>query len=509
MKTTYDASTRKPKCRWLFSVPAIVLLLMVAAALADDPKGPIETQLAKAIAAADRDDPNWRIADILRHGRAVPDAENGALVVARVIKLLPENWPANPPQPPGLPQPPVPPAMRAYQLLVAAPAGVRLADDLSVEVRLALVEVAEAVKLARTLVDYPRGRHEVTLGPAIIDTQLDETQTARSVARLLEMDAMLRAHDGDLDGALDSCRAILNAGRSIGDEPFVISMLVRIAIDGVALNTARRVLALGEPSDAAIAKLQALIDDEAAQPLLTVALNGERGGTDEVICRLRDGKVRLSNLIGDEIKADPERPAATPATTSKAWYDHQRAVMLEWMTDAVAISRRPLHDQPEEWNRWDQRVVDMRKPWYGKFTDTIPLLLSPALGAGFEAHLRSQAMLRSTSLMLSAERHRRKTGAWPESAAKVDPAFLARPPIDPYDGKPIRMKARDGQLFVYCLGTNRQDDGGRYDPKQNFRGGPVDMGTNAWDLALRGQAAPPPPPEDIPKPKPDEPSEKP
>ncbi len=501
--TTRDAPTRKPKrrgCPWLIAAPALVLLA-VAAAIADDPKSPIETQLAKAIAAADRDNPNWRIDDILSHRQAIPDAENGAIVVAKVLKLLPKRWPGhNNVPPPGVPQPPdppAPPAKQAYERLAAAPAGVGLADDLAVEVRLALVEVADAVKVARTLVNYPRGRHEVTLGPAVMDTLLAETQNTRTVARLLQMDAMLRADDGDLDGALDSCRAILNVGRSIGDEPFLISMLVRVAIGQVALDTARRVIALGEPSDGAMAKLQALIDDEAAQPVLTLALTGERGGADEVICRLSTGKTRLSDVTGDAlvlgepIKPAPKPPAADPATASKPWYDHQRAVMLEWMNDAVAISRKPTQDQPDEWRRWDQRVVDSGKPLLSKFTDPLPLALAPALSGGFNAHVRHQAMLRSTSLMLSVERHRRKTGAWPSSVEKIDPAFLARPPIDPYDGKPIRMKARDGQLFVYCVGFNRQDDGGRYDPKQDFRGGLVDVGTNAWDLPLRGKVKPP------------------
>ena len=502
--TPCEASTRKLNRRWLplFIVAPSLVLLMVAAALADDPKSPIETQLAKAIGAADRDNPNWRIDDILSHRHAVPDAENGAIVVARVVKLLPKNWPSSPPPPAGFPQPPAPLFMRAYEGLASAPAGVRLADDLAVEVRLALVEVADAVKVARTLVDYPRGRHEVTLGPAVVDTDLKEDQDTRTVARLLQMDAMLRAHDGDLDGALDSCRACISAGRSIGDEPFLISMLIRVAVVRVALDTAGRVLALGEPSDGAIVKLQALIDDEAAQPLLTIALNGERGGVDEVICRLGDGKIRLSDITGDAVKPDPKQPAAKPATASKPWYDHQRAVMLEWMTDAVLISRKPLQDQADEWRRWDERVRDTKKPLLGKFTDTLPLLLAPGVSGGFEAYLRYQAMLRSTSLMLAAERHRRKTGAWPTSVERIDPAFLARLPIDPYDGKPIRIKARDGQLFVYSVGRNHQDDGGRYDPKQEFRGGAVDVGTNAPDLALRNQVAPAP--KDLPKPAPPE-----
>jgi hypothetical protein len=501
---TNSGTLRRTKRRWflwLVGMPA-VMLLTTASVLAVSLKRAQDRRLDAAIAAADRDNPNWRIADLLSHRAKVPDAENGAIVVAKVVKLLPEKWPGhNNVPPPGVPQPPDPPAplaKRAYDHLTAAPAGVRLSDDLAMEVRLTLVENAEAVKLARTLVGYPRGRHEVTLGPAVIDTLLTETQNARTIARLLQMDAMLRAHDGDLDGALDSCRAILNTGRSIGDEPFLISMLVRVAIGQVALDTARRVLALGEPSDGAIVKLQTLIDDEAAQPLLTVALDGERGSMDEMIARLSTGKIHLADLVGDNSGLDPKRLMAFPGGWSKAWFDHQRAVELEWMTDAAIISRKPLHDQPGEWKRWEQRVVDRKKPWYGVYTDTIPLLLSPALSAGFNAYTRYQAMLRSTSLLLSAERHRRKTGTWPESADKIDPAFLARPPIDPYDGKLLRMKARDGQLFVYGVGLNRQDDGGRYNPKQEYNGGPVDVGTNAWDVALRGQV----PPKDLSKPKP-------
>ena len=64
-------------------------------------------------------------------------------------------------------------------------------------------------------------------------------------------DAAIRAHDSDADGALESCRAVFCVGRSIGDEPFLISQLVRVAIGGVALNSIRRALAQGEPSEQA------------------------------------------------------------------------------------------------------------------------------------------------------------------------------------------------------------------------------------------------------------------
>ena len=118
--------------------------------------------------------------------------------------------------------------------------------------------------------DHPRGRHELQLGPAVIDTLLPATQAARCVARLLQADAAIRAHDGDVDGAIDSCRALLNTGRSIGDEPFLISQLVRIAIGRTATIAARRVLGQGEPSDASLARLQALILDEGSAAALAL-----------------------------------------------------------------------------------------------------------------------------------------------------------------------------------------------------------------------------------------------
>src|SRR5438270_406507 len=81
---------------------------------------------------------------------------------------------------------------------------------------------------------------------------------------------------------VDSCRAILGLGRSIGDEPFLVSQLVRIAIGSVAMNAAYRVLGQGQPSDTALERLQALLLDEQAQPLLVHALRGERAVMTEV-----------------------------------------------------------------------------------------------------------------------------------------------------------------------------------------------------------------------------------
>jgi hypothetical protein len=47
----------------------------------------------RRLAAADRDDRNWQIEDLVAQRVPVPDAENSAFVVGDVVSVLPENRP--------------------------------------------------------------------------------------------------------------------------------------------------------------------------------------------------------------------------------------------------------------------------------------------------------------------------------------------------------------------------------------------------------------------------------
>ena len=51
----------------------------------------VNRRLADAIAAADRDDPYWRLDDLMAHRDPVPDEENSAIVVAEVLAMVPER----------------------------------------------------------------------------------------------------------------------------------------------------------------------------------------------------------------------------------------------------------------------------------------------------------------------------------------------------------------------------------------------------------------------------------
>jgi hypothetical protein len=446
----------------------------------------VDRRLAAATRAADRDDPNWRLDDLMANRDPVPDEENSALLVAAVVSLLPEYWPSGPAAEPGKPTPPPSSTKKAFDRLADLPDNVRLADAAAKTLRSELKEYGEAIRIARMAVDYRRGRHELELGPTLIDTRLPETQAARTPARLLAADAAIRVHDGDADGALDTCRAILGVGRSIGDEPFLVSQLVRIAIGSVAMNSTRRVLGQGEPSEPALARLQALIFDELDQPILLFGTKGERATFYELIRRVGSGELPISALSSDP-KATFGEQQPVIAGGPKLWFDYQRAVELEWLNEAVAIARRPPAERPPLWDALQAEVDRVRRSRIGIYTTTLPLLLTPALFSSGVADARYHADLGATALLLAAERHRRRSGTWPTTIEAIAPDILAITPVDPFSGKPFRMERRDGQLFMYSVGPNRKDEHGDLALKRVNMGGPDAFGGSLWDVSMRRQ----------------------
>ena len=341
--TVEAASSRPRKWRWLRLIgirALVVLAIALGAGLYF--KQAVDRRLAEATTAADREDPYWRLDDLMAHREAVPDEENSALVLAEALELLPENWPNGPKSPPETPNPQPTAEAKAFDRLETAADNIRLDDATTAPFRKELETYDEAVQIARTVANYRRGRHELEMRPNLHDIPLPETQAARTAARFL---AVERGDPGPRRRPrwrLDSCRAILGTGRSIGDEPFAISHFMRVVIGSIAMNAIQRALGQGEPSDAALARLQALILDELDQPHLLNALRGERALLVELIRRLGTGELSISKLAEGGAPSDPNAPRGTIAPWSKLWFDYQQGVALEWLNDAVAIAP-PAH----------------------------------------------------------------------------------------------------------------------------------------------------------------------
>lgn len=422
------------------------------------------------IAELDRTDPNWRLDDLEAARESLTPEENSALLVIKIVGMGGQGRSGRPefyeqfndlePQH----------ELNAVQ--------VELLQDAYAQLQDALVE-------ARKLKDMPKGRFPIRYSADFFTTLLNDQQNARRIFEMLQHDAWMRAQSGDLDAAVESCRAGLNAARSLGDEPLLISFLIRVAGNHVALAAIERTLAQGRPSEQALKPLQELIEQEIidVEKHWRNALRGERGGHDRLVQAIRSGKIRVSHVLGGWRGGGPVTFGEGLADLFPVILTRESPDLLRYMNRAVEITKLPHEEQTDKLLELERTIPK---------ASILVHLLAPALQKVGFAHLRSQAMLRSAQVGIAAERFRLKHQRWPESLAELVKAeYIAAIPTDPFDGAPLRWRRTKEGAAAYSVGNDKVDDQGNIDNSRSFEKG-VDIGFRLWDLDRRRQAPRPP-----------------
>ena len=266
----------------------------------------------------------------------------------------------------------------------------------------------ESLKLA----DMPEGRYPLTWAPILIWTVLNDQQQSRTVAILLRAESAYRAQTGDADGALLAVQAILNVARAIGDEPILISQLIRMAERKLAVEALERALAHGEPNEADLARLQQMLEEEEREPLLIRGYRSERAFYHATMEQIRGGQLKVSQFA-------PGGPAQDLALAASAKSAHPWG--LRHLNRLVELERLPLHEQIAAAAELDAEVK--KGPW-------IYQQLSPSAFSVNASFRRSLTWMRSAIAAVAAERFRRQQGRWPSSIEEMVPTFLAAVPPD-------------------------------------------------------------------------------
>jgi hypothetical protein len=423
-----------------------------------------DRKLADAIGEADRLDPGWRLEELEARRKRIPDDRNAALQVSKAHAALPANlkfasWCFD--YVPDLREPEV-----------------KLQSDQARQLREGLKQIQAALLAAHKLADMPEGRYSVQVSADVINTRLPGLGPLREIVQILKADVILQAQDGDGDGALHSCRALINCARSVGDEPYLVSQLVRIAGRSTGLGLVVRVLAQTEPSERALADVQELLAREEGEPALLYALRGERVLADGIATFLeapgQSELSRLNRVLFPALGQLPPKPGYLFRTNVRS----QRAEVLRFSTRAVEIAKLPANERQAPLQK-----LDAERKQAGGLSYT----LCPR-DQSLLAFTENDAYLRAVMTLVACERYRRARGRWPASLAELIPQYLGRVPVDPFDGAAMKyMRLSDG-VVVYSVGPDLRDDHGAI--RKSGKAKPDDIGDRLWDVGTRRQATP-------------------
>jgi hypothetical protein len=421
----------------------------------------VRTKLQAIVADLDHADPGWRLQDIETARAVVPDAENSALRVIKANKLLPEppkHWIED----------------DFDEELRNLPAEKRMTPAQYAHLRRRIDEAKPALVELVGLSDLPNGRYPIVYPQNPWGTLIPEQQKLRQVIQLLNRDSMAYAEAGDAHEAINSCLRAFNAGRSIGDEPFAITQLVRFAGVVIACQTADRILAQTEPESDDLRRLQELLEKEDATPYRRILWRGERALGNALLEPIESGATTFS-------KMGAENTDWSESVLPFVYEDCVRSIhpqLFDYSARMQATARLP----------YQFRIAAMEQ--IGKEMDETKPNLATAFFLNYPkietAICRLNAVLRCHAVGLAAERYRRSHGNWPETLTQLTPNFIAVVPTDPFTDDPLLYHRLPDGVVIYSVGLDGEDNGGNVEMgKPNDPG--TDIGIRLWDVAKRRQ----------------------
>jgi hypothetical protein len=358
------------------------------------------------------------------------------------------------------------------ETLTYLPPPVQITDAVAADIKAELADVAPALAEALKLQGLTRGRYPVAWGESAAGDKVDQ-DLIYHVVSVLERETVIRAQEGRAGEALAAGRAILIAGRSVGDEPGIDPCYARLIALRCAVQSLERSLALGMPGPEELLATYELLRDEAAQPLLLNALRGDRAAlwrTVEAGYLPPDGpsgKERLRGLVGRLGSARRGRSAL--------------AGRLRKQTECVEIAKLPLEEQSQPFARIKAAAPPANDDYVGHgvwwFTSCA------------EDIRAFQALLRCAIIGLALERYRHETGHWPERLDDLTPEQLKAVPPDPFDGQPLRYQRMPDGVAVYADPPDDLSHFGRTAWGRFGSGRGNKMAFRLWDVDKRRQPA--------------------
>jgi hypothetical protein len=482
-----QSMTRRLRTHWRpIAVASAVLIIFgsIALAMLFSQSWQADRLYEAAAAEADRLDPGWRLDEILARREKLPDEKNSALRVRKIAAQLPDGWPG----------------IKHYDfsfVFEGEKPEVRLSQARIEELRYVLEGKEDIVPDARLLADYPRGQldgvrpkgermEQVGDFNAYVDVNFPFGADLHRVNFLLWLDAKLHIDAGEIDTAILDLRAMANAGRSIGDYPGLSAQMSRSAAFAQAIPCLETALAQGQAASTSLAALQAILEDEAQSPSRMIALRGERAIIDDTMQQIHDGKLDRS-----AIPSFSNVPFWAKLLSHRINIRENQATVLRIHTQAAEAGRLPEAEQIAAMKAINDQWVEKAIEWgflerSRRLTERLEFGRLTGVPTWFGM---TEAQIRTAIAALAAERFRIDQGRWPKSLDQLAPKYITAVPRDPFVSAPLKLLELPDGLFIYSVGFDGKDHGGKLDPRYRGGGGSADTGFRLWNVNSRRQTA--------------------
>ncbi len=253
-------------------------------------------------------------------------------------------------------------------------------------------------------------------------------KSMRQAAKLLLLDARVQAADGKAGVALLGVETAFRMVRQMDERPVLIHAMVAVAIGALADTALQDILTECRPS----------LDDLKQAPV------------DQTFSfwRLLRHSMEIETAFGLANAADmAQQTGGSIFMVSEV--EGYRGMMAEYVT----VLAKPYYEAREGIERLDESARRGKR-------GMLQAMLPPVFGRATPEAALAQARYELDNMALAATAYRIEHGAYPKTAGDLVPDYLTLVPLDPFTGRPMKVKAEDGGAVLYSVGPDMTDDGG-------------------------------------------------
>ncbi|MFG0313877.1 MAG: hypothetical protein ACF8LL_06810 [Phycisphaerales bacterium] len=311
----------------------------------------------------------------------------------------------------------------------------------------------------------------------LIGALLPQLSWTRRLSILLAFDARLAREEGDTDRVVQNLIAIAHLARQCSREPYLISSLVSMAIDGMFATEVAMIMR-EDPYLFSTSQLAELAHANAMTEEADLNLETERMLFDDILQRAYtddgSGGGRLAPE-GAELLAGLQGIYWRDANQTNSGYQVMESVamptMLLLMNDRA--EERAIYDSILDrnklvlsqgpraigWMSYDQQLLDWRAE------QRLPVLspaemVAPAMGSAVQQVFLHRMREQAAAAMFAIEVFRNEHARLPDSLNELPPSLLPQQPQDAFDpGNTIRyIRGDKGGYVLYSVGADGDDD---------------------------------------------------
>lgn len=331
---------------------------------------------------------------------------------------------------------------------------------------LELLHAGAAIEHCRYPIDLSAG-HEALF---------HDLSSLKKGTRLLSVEAIWRA-EGEPNLSVRSIVSAFGLARSLEKEPVLVSQLVRIACQGLAVSTLERLVNRADLTDAQLDELSRAVARAQASSGVSRSFVGERCMG---LAMLEMPPAQLARTLSQR-SSSRDSPAENNLRSLAIHFhryagltDRSTIIYLDMMEDYIEATQLP----PDK-RHTAIEAIDAR---YGVLSGTYFLLdhVTAAIARVDTINLKGIAHLQTAQTALAIQRYRLAAGKLPDMLGDLVPAYLDTVPKDPFDGNDLRYRKLEPGFVVYSVNEDLSDDGGKERPAKTTSGGkPVN-----WDVTF-------------------------